>query len=366
MFVNYLRIGVEDLGRLNVVIADAADSYADSLADYLMLYHSHRFRVVTFSDTVKLSEYLGGPGVIDLLLVSQEIALELRFDKRQKCVAVLTEGRVSDKISGHRAINKYQPAEQLVTELLGIISESPDYIYTESCRNAPVKTYSFYASSDGCIRAVVSACLAAELSLRGLRTFFLSMEPLQPLELFFSPSSERGMSDAIFYVKQTDKSLQLKLESCRSTDGETGVSFFRPPESPADMEELNARDVSLIYETIKSSGSYDVIVVEIPVNPIERFVPVFSASDRVFVLKHDDAVCSLMTGTATDEIARVTGNDGLDSGKTITLYYGGDGPGGQGAEGRVPRINYGPDVRYAVRPGALFCTALMKAMESYI
>jgi Flp pilus assembly CpaE family ATPase len=88
----------------------------------------------------------------------------------------------------------------------------------------------------------------------------------------------------LFYLKENNKNLGLKIEGSRSIDPDTGVHYFSPPENIFDIDDLTKEELDRLLNQIKSLGYYDRVIVDITSDLNDINISVLEKSDMIFAV----------------------------------------------------------------------------------
>ena len=271
------------MGRLSLVIADLDRDYLSKLERFLMVNYPQRFDIFSFSSHGKLSEFLNSPDKRDILLINS-ILFKRELSLKNIDSVILLKGDGIETIPEEiDAVNKYQHAEMLVTDILRLYaarSRKSVAVLGSSFTQAAC----FLSPSGGSGKSSIAAGCSILCARKGLKAFYLNLEDIPSTNLFFHGESSQGFSNVIYHLKGKSGSLGLKLEGAKCCDSETGVYFFSPPESVLEMEELTADDISRLVTELKASCLYDTIFIDMPTGLNQRNTAILKSSDTIVMI----------------------------------------------------------------------------------
>jgi cellulose biosynthesis protein BcsQ len=269
------------MGKIKIAIADKDEKYVKALERYFAISHPKGFCVFTFSNPEAFGKFLlKEDSDVDLILAGPEYAravpqtavmdgisgkiIELAEEMPVNGQEEEEKGNATYRqASSGQALFKYQHAEFLISRIIGFYSKkSSAHAYIPGKKHTAL--VSFVSASGGCGKSSIAACLSMVGSGRGLKCFYLNLEDVPSTSLFFPETFGPNFSEAIFYIKERESSLPLKLEAVKSVDPDSKVSFFRPPDSIAETEDLDGSDLEVLLDSFISGSAYDAVFIDLP------------------------------------------------------------------------------------------------------
>lgn len=271
------------MGRLSLVIVDLDRDYLSKLERFLMVNYPQRFDIFSFSSHGKLSEFLSSPEKRDILLINS-ILFKRELNLRNVEAVILLKGDGLETVpEGTEAVNKYQHAGMLVTDILRLYAARSRNGFTVQGRSI-TRAVCVHSSAGGTGKSSIAAGCSILCARKGLKPFYLNLENIPSTNMFFHGESSQSFSNVIYHLKGKSGSLGLKLEGAKCCDPDTGVYFFAPPESVLEMEELTAEDISRLIAELKASGLYDVVFVDTSPGLDQRNIAILRNSDTILTV----------------------------------------------------------------------------------
>lgn len=271
------------MGRLSLVIVDLDRDYLSKLERFLMVNYPQRFDIFSFSSHGKLSEFLSSPEKRDILLINSILFKRELNLKNIEAVILLKGDGLETVPEGIEAVNKYQHAEVLVTDILRLYAARSRKGATVQGRSI-TRAACVHSPAGGAGKSSIAAGYSILCARKGLKAFYLNLENIPSTNMFFHGESSQSFSNVIYHLKGKNGSLGLKLEGAKCCDPETGVYFFAPPENVLDMEELTADDISRLITELKASGLYDMVFIDMPSGLNQRNIAIFRTSDAILMI----------------------------------------------------------------------------------
>lgn len=176
-------------------------------------------------------------------------------------MAYLSEASDVQEINGVKAVRKYQRADLLYREILGLYAElDKSTVYRKTDGASAV--YLFTGASGGVGTTSLAVASAVRLASYGKKVLYINLEENGILSPFLEGEGNGTMSDVLYAVKSNRANLAMKLESIvRKSD--TGVYFYEPFSVSLDAHEMTEGDLTEILNTIIMYLSYDYIIVDL-------------------------------------------------------------------------------------------------------
>lgn len=274
--------------RINLVIGDTDDAYLEGLVNFIIRNYSHRFLVSSFTKRERLEKYLSDAACgTDILLLGTGLYSGSFEEYGAQCLAVLSEEKEDTGTGGTPVINKYQQGHKLVASILDLYSgKSNSKTINDSLgKNCRIISVASPQGGSGKTCIAVSSCI--QCARKGLQVFYLNLEDFNSTSSFFNCTGHPSFSDIIFYLKEKNKNLPLKIEASKAIDPVWGIHFFSPPESDSELNEMTFEDIKELIEKIKALGIYDFIFIDMSGRADAKSLELLGFSDEVILTLND-------------------------------------------------------------------------------
>lgn len=236
---NYMKALAEYLGKKNFLLESRLFTSQESLVRFLK-EHS-----------------------VDVLLLGQGVEIDfLTGQKQVGQIIILSEGDLVQEGQGYPVIFKYQSAEKILREIFQIVDQKG----TEA--TVPFRDSASSTEFLGIYRPYGEA-FGLHWIFTGeenpdQKNLLVNMELLSGLSLpegEGKPVESRGMSELIFYLKQPQEKLSLKLRPLiRQWEG---VDYLSPVEDYRDLYSINREDVDRFLSVLDRETDYDRVIFDI-------------------------------------------------------------------------------------------------------
>lgn len=245
--------------KIKLGIADSDLLYLNRLTKLFSSQYKNQIEIYSFSESSCVAEAVR-ENKINVLLVSQDANVHADTIADYCVFAYLVDSRHIDEFNSCKTICKYQRADIIYRQILGLYSEklSDKVKYRNSSgKNASVSL--FVSGCDGAGASTTAAAYAAYLAQHGKKTLYLNIKQFSDTESLFNGIGNGTFTDAIFAVKSRKSNLTLKLESI-VRQSQNGVFFFTGCKDPLDYTEINAEELRYLINELSGSFGYDYIV----------------------------------------------------------------------------------------------------------
>lgn len=303
-----LAILEKDSNYLNRLVAAFTNKYADKVEIY------------SFSDEAIAMKSLKN-AKIDVFIASDVYDIDISKVPKKCGFAYFVDSPDIDTYKDQRTICKFQKAEMIYKEALGIVSDKvSDSTSIKFDSDSPVSLITFTSASGGVGCSTVAAAYARYLVSRGIKTLYINMEQFGSANSFFSGEGQFDFRDVVFAVKRKKSNLSLKLESIVKHDA-SGVYFFSTSENALDVLELNQEDVATLFDELKLIGSYNYIVLDINFNLSEMTVEILKKSNRIVFVSDGSDISNNKFERAYRAIESVEERNSIPIMSKIALLY---------------------------------------------
>ncbi len=246
--------------QIRLVLADSDQLFLEKFSAYLKNSKTTPFVLELFTNPTIFSQWLERGGAADLMVISSSfLAMLENPPTSERPVMVLCDSHENMVPTGYTLVHKYQPAENLMGEILSACAEGIPGSYRNK-RCAEELHLVLYADGSEVLNPLAPslACVKAQ---SGQSTFYLSLDPLSDTHTYFNGNNSRGFSEFLYYIKSQKDNLLLKAEACTSRDVNFGVDFMKSRQNPQDMAGLTPSEVKSILDALRDRAVYSHIIV---------------------------------------------------------------------------------------------------------
>lgn len=277
--------------KIRIVIVDSDKKYLDRLVRTLQEKYMQQLDISSFSEEALALKCLRESGA-DMILAEVKFQSLLEFRSSQTAFAYLTEFAATT-YEGAYAICKYQKAESIFKEILGIFSEVGKAMTSTLLeeRTKDTRVVPFYGIAGGSGASTMAVAFACHVARMGKRVLYLNLEKLPSTGVYFETQESGSFDDVIFALKSRKISLALKIESVVQRD-ENGIHYFSPGRNYVDILELSVEDIQNLIEGICSMRRYDYLVMDGDFSLDDKMHTVCKYASEIVLVSNGNSVCN--------------------------------------------------------------------------
>jgi cellulose biosynthesis protein BcsQ len=284
------------MAKVQLVIADQDVEYLQGFIQYIGASEfSEKLTVRCFSLEESLEQYLRKQEELDLLLVHPQLLPDSTSLKKISTVLLLSEQPYREDKQLHSTIYKYQPLNQLLTQVLSHFTDNNQSIFITNKGQKKTKILSVYSAVGGLGKTTLAVNLARELANLDHNVFYLNFEHISSSPLFFADTEEQTFSDILYYLEASPQQMLSKIESIKKHDPQTKIDYFSTLKNPREMLDISLEKSSLLINSLSDLGSYDLVIIDLESSTHDRILASFMYSDYIFCLVTDDVQCLTKT-----------------------------------------------------------------------
>ena len=253
--------------KIQLVIVDENPRYLEQLTNRLAAEHPGRLEIHAFSDVITAQAALASfrPHV---LLVSDTLEIDRAVVPQRTAFARLVDSAGVATIDGVVAVARFIRLDEFYRQVVALLDHSVGSMQMRARRaDGGSRLVPVLSPAGGVGTSTVAIAVARAIASQpdGPSVLYLALGACDDpsSSLGHDPTGGPTLSDAIFAVKRRRGNLELQLDACTVAD-RFGVRFLATASAPADVLELDDEDRSLLLEHFLGSGTYDVIVLDIP------------------------------------------------------------------------------------------------------
>ncbi|MFD0671446.1 hypothetical protein [Cohnella sp. GCM10027633] len=294
-----------------VVLAAADREYAAKLAEYAREQEPEwDIAAYTYASALRMDLQDGGRRV-DLLVGQPEMLREAGAagcDRAGKVLA-LAESEGDAHGEGWQSILQYQPLPLLMAAIRAAVSGDA------AAQVAGCRVVTVFSASGGTGKTTLALNMLRQAGERGLRTFYLNLEALNATSLLFGHGEPDSLSRLLYglqaYPERWD---ELFAKTCRHQPY-LRTDYVDAPEHPGERLALTAELLAELLRRIRTSGRYDLVLVDPDQGAGDWHRELLMASDQVVWLTTDDLQCL----TKADKLLRYWRREPDELSKKLTF-----------------------------------------------
>lgn len=276
--------------KLKIIIADSDKGYLNAISKYLSSWEETDYNVISFNDRGLLNDFLEN-NKVDILLISPTLMDEDMNLKNVQTTIINTPDRIPENMLQYPFIDKYQSGDAIARELISIFSKNSkeEIIIKKKSFNSEV--IGVYSPVGGIGKTTVSLGMAKSYAASGISTLFISMEEMASYKGILDCNNNNNFSDLLYYIKQKNKNMMMKIEGLKNVDAHTGLNYFSPLACYKDIYEIEVDELVGLIEYIKYNSDYKRVILDFDSNLSDKNIELLKACDKILLLTNIDRIC---------------------------------------------------------------------------
>lgn len=307
--------------KLKLAILEKDWNYLHRIVATFEARYSEKIELYSFTDQKKALNTLT-QNKIDIFLVSDVFNIAISDIPKKTSLAYLVETSGVNSKNGCPAISKYQKADLMYKQILGIYAERGEVLSGGTDSNVGGQAAHVVVFSSPC-GGVGTSSLAAAYSLRlarrGKKALYLNLEKINTTDSIFAADGKGCISDIIYALKKRTN-LPIKLESCARQDSR-GVFYFAQAKSPLDMAELSDKETEYLIDELKLCGAYDYVVIDLDFRLDQSFFDTLKKMKRIVMATDGSDIANRKVVQAINSINTIDMDSDTPLSEKIGLIY---------------------------------------------
>lgn len=277
--------------RIRLAILEKDEVYLKRLESVFCVKYADKLEILATTDMDFALQALQEKR-IDVFLADETFDVETARLPQNCGFAYLVDSADIEKVKDTAAVCKFQKAEALYRQILGLFSEKTAAVTGAHMEGAGGKTLAFVSAAGGTGSSVAAAACAMHFAKKGKRVLYLNLERFGSADVFFQAEGNTGLSDVIYAIKSKKGNLAMKLESTVKRDP-SGVFFYSPTKLALNIAELSTEETQQIVSALKRSGDYDYIVLDLDFSMDKGMLHILNECDTVVFVADGSAASNI-------------------------------------------------------------------------
>lgn len=237
-----------------LAIFDTDVSYATRFTEYLQKRKEIGFEVAVFTKLSHLLDFTEDQPVEILLYCDNQQFEEISRDNI-KYIFCLTDARTSDNIPPEQCINKYQSANNVLSEVISCYTRLESETGQTSTGAATyLSVYSTHPKGSTLSFAWFLATSMAEIK----RTLFIPLE-LFPIDIpYTAEATNPSLSEFIYYLKENDPNIITKMKSLLKYSGK--LSYLSGITHGLDLMSITKEEITKWMDKLRDQTDYEAVI----------------------------------------------------------------------------------------------------------
>lgn len=247
--------------KIKLAILERDESYLNRIVMVFNSRYAEKIEVYSFTSLETAFSSLE-TAKIDVFVANDAFEIDTKKLPKRCGFAYFVESAEIETLRGERVICKFQKAELIYKQILGIFSENVTEITgLRLNESGESRTVAFLSPAGGVGSSTAAAAYAVRMANQGRKVLYLNLEHFGNSDLFFHAEGQDDFGDVIYSLKSKKGNIAMKLESAVKQD-QSGVYFYSATQLALDMAELTGEEIKQLLSGVRMFGGYDVIVLD--------------------------------------------------------------------------------------------------------
>lgn len=266
-----------------LALCDPEEDYAGQLAAYLQSYKEFPWEVQVYTGLPQLSDS-GKTQQIDLLVVAESLYRPELPVEATATVLLNESGLV--RWSCLKNVDKYQPAENVLKELLGVYMEREDDFFPRLETGRQTRIVGMYSPVRRCLQTSF-ALTYGQILAEKYRTLYLNFEHYAGMPQLLPGEKGRDLSTLLYYMKSDREKFALRMKILVQKKG--SLDYIAPAYMGQNLIYITAQEWQQFLWKIGESGEYDYVILDLSEN-MQGLLEILRKCCRVYMLIKEDPV----------------------------------------------------------------------------
>lgn len=278
--------------KILIAVCDADGSYGERLGEWISLQKGEQIQAVFFSSPERFLEYhsnrkqdivLLGKGFINNPQICEEV---MRQDKAAEKGNILWmylrdtdgKGQIAEHIRELPAIDRYQPASQILRKIFSVYQEWGDVV--PGGAGGEKEIIGIYSPDHSIWQAPFTLTFAQGLAQKE-RVLYINFQECAGFRFWFREEYDKDLLDVMYLCLNSGGNIAHCISSALYTT--EGVDYIPPAKDGGCLGEISAQDYQKFVRLLAENSGYDVLLLDFGMM-IPGFFRLLGACRRVYIV----------------------------------------------------------------------------------
>lgn len=273
---------------VRLVLCDTEEEYAQHMTEFLQAHKEIPWEVYAYTDIEDFKKFLQQKAAeFPFILIAENAYTE---DVRALIVNFPEEKRILLNESGRvcfqeiRNIDKYQEAENVYKEILGIYVEEAEKALPRLSPGSHTKLIGMYSPVKRCLQTTFALTLG-QIMAQSRRTLYLNFEHYAGITELLPEIQTRDLTDLIFFLNTDKEKFLLRMQTILQKKGE--LDYIPPVRAGTNLLEVSAGEWTELLKRIGESGEYDYVILDLSDN-LHGLFEILKMCSRIYTIGGED------------------------------------------------------------------------------
>lgn len=241
-----------------LAICDAEAEYANNFMEYMNRKRSIPFEVQAFTSVDHLMAF-GEQNRIEILLISDRAVRDEVGGLNIGRIVILSEGMHHPGLDQYPSVYKYQSSDTVIREVMNCYGAEQFPALQFQTAKKEAELIGVY-SPVGRAAKTSFALTLGQIIARKKVVLYLNMEEYSGFEQLLQCRYERTLGDLIYYIRQGNSNLILKLNGMIQTMN--NLDYLPPVLSPLDIQNTTYEEWMILLNQIIQNSPYETVILD--------------------------------------------------------------------------------------------------------
>lgn len=271
------------------VLFDTEVEYALLMTEFLRSHKELPWEIHTYTDAEHLLREEGE--AIALLVVAESAYGEELLQLKPSYLVVLNETGLF-KNQAYRNVDKYQPAEEVLKELLEVYMETMEGDISWFGTRYQTKFVGIYSPVRRCLQSTFAMTMSQILASE-YKTLYLNFEHYTGLDELCADNDTKDLADLLYFLSTDKERFRMRLQMMVLQKG--NLHYIPPMKCGQNLLSVTPAEWMSLFHKIESSGAYEYVVLDLS-ESMQGLFDILRICRRVYTLTKEDrqARCKLL------------------------------------------------------------------------
>jgi cellulose biosynthesis protein BcsQ len=300
------------MGGLRLAIIDKDERYMESLASYIVSNYGLSFSPYCFTTPESFIESSKrGKYMYDIVLITPDLYEKNALEGLSKSLVFLEKEAIYPKREVP-SIFKYKHCDSIIADLIEIqngLGNRDIFL----CGALPdTKVIGVYSPVGGSGKSTTAAGLSIQCARRGMKVLYLNLESVSCTASFFNSGEGINFSRVMLSIKCSGGTTTRSIVNPSADSEINGLSYYLPPESTFEWEELSVEEYAFLLDYLKNSRVYNIVIIDLDCSVSKKNLCILQKCDIVFLLTVRGNIATKKMNILYKEILRLDRTHGFE------------------------------------------------------
>ncbi len=272
-------MNIEENRRL--VLFDTEEEYALLMTEFLRSHKELPWEIYTYTDEESLLN--AECGAVALLVVAESAYTEELHRLKPSALVVLNETGVFKNKENHN-VDKYQPAEEVLKELLEIYMETQEEDISWFGTRYQTKFVGIYSPVRRCLQSTFAMTMSQILAGK-YKTLYLNFEHYAGINELLADEDSKDLADLLYFLSTDKEKFRMRLQTMVLQKG--NLHYIPPMKCGQNLLSVTPAEWMSLFHKIESSGVYEYVILDLS-ESMQGLFDILRICRRIYTLTKED------------------------------------------------------------------------------